>query len=960
MKKLSTLLIVALASAFVANAVPARRGLFDLAQPDGSTVKVQLVGDEYSHYYLTEDGVPALPGADGCLRYASADAVGNISLSVDKVQNALTRNVAGVKAAKAAASVSGKEAFVKAMAARAEVARVKRMARNAASRVAPQNGLGLFSGNYPRKGKVRSLVFLVNYTDVKFTTPNAGDYFSRLLNEEGFSDNGATGSARDYFLDQSLEQFDVHFDVYGPVDLPFNRRYYGGNDEYGDDANAHEMVTDAAEILADQINFADYDYDNNGLVDNIFILYAGTGEASGGPDYSVWPHSYELVDYNGNPNGPIYNGKRLYSYACSNELEGTKACGIGTFVHEFSHVMGLPDLYSTGGSNLSCTPGEWSVMDYGPYNNNGRTPPSYSIFERNAMGWLDPTVLNGPATIRLEAIDQSNSGCLIPTEYTNEFFLLENRQQQGWDKYIPGHGMLVWHIDFSQTIWDRNVVNNNPSHQYVDIVEANNNDSGSDEAMKGYAFPGTRGVTSFTSSTTPALRSWAGRAIGLPITEIAENNGVITFNVSGGKIEFDTPDAPQVTPADNGTALVKWNEVPFAKEYLLNIYTKDEGGAHHHFAAYTDYVVAGATEHTVQGLEGETEYFATIAARTGMSVSDPSDEASFTTPAVGIRHVVPTATDGSGVIGSEATFNWQPVKTAAKYFLTVEAETGSGDKEVTVDFGSGSTLTIPDGWSWTGKATDRYAASSGSQFFGEAAPSLKFAKDGVCLTSPLMDGNIQEIRFWLRFAPGNEAASGNSLRVEGRAGSDAAWVVLDEIGDLHEILGNGKTIKVVPETSARQVRFSYVKPDVGNLAFDDLTIVLPGVSYNAIEGLTHVDVGNKLSHTAAMPAGVERVRFFVEAADEAGTMSKPSNAVLVALAANSGLTGITAAADINVNVAGNLVTVKGLEGDDVRIVNLAGATVAQAIRITGEASFTLPGGFYIVATRAGAVKVVVK
>ena len=955
MKKLSTLLIVALAAAFVANAVPARRGLFDLAQPDGSTVKVQLVGDEYSHYYLTEDGVPAMPGADGFLRYASADAQGNISLSDAKVQNALHRSVAGIKAAKDA---SAKEAFINAMSARALKARATRTAHKAAaSRVAPQNGLGLFTGNYPRTGKVRTLVFLVNYTDVKFTTPNANNYFSRLLNEEGFSDNRATGSARDYFLDQSNGKFDVHFDVYGPVELPFNRRYYGANDGRGDDMNAHEMVTDAAEILAGQINFADYDYDDNGLVENIFVLFAGQGEASGGSPDTVWPHSYELVDGKGNPNGPIYNGKRLYSYACSNEVDGGEACGIGTFVHEYSHVMGLPDLYSTIDGDATYTPGEWSVMDYGPYNNDGRTPPAYSIFERNAMGWLDPVVLDGPATIRLEAIDQSNYGCLIPTEKTNEFFLLENRQKQGWDKYIPGHGMLIWHVDFDQSIWDRNVVNNNPDHQYVDLVEASGSYSGSVTAKQGYSFPGTRGVTSFTSSTTPALRSWANRAIDLPITDIAENNGVITFNVAGGNIEFDTPDAPEVTSADNGTAVVKWAAVPFAKEYLLNIYTKDEGGVHQPFATYTDYAVAATvTQCTVEGIVGETEYFATIAARAGLSVSEPSAETAFTMPAVAMQYVKPTATTGSGELAGKATFNWLPLKNAAKYYLTVEAETDLGDKSTEIGFGSGSTLVIPDGWTWTGGDNDRYTPSSGAQFSGKDFPSLKFAKNGVCLTSPLFDADIQKISFWTRGASVT-SGSANTLLIEGRVGD--AWVTIGEVTGLDKV-NTGKTVEVVPESSVRQVRFTYQKTTGGNLAFDDLVITASGISYSAIDGLTRVDVGNNVSYTASVPVGVERVRFFVEAADAAGTMSKPSNTVSVALSPNSGIVGVDAVADIDVTVAGNIVTVNGLDGGHVRIVNLAGAVVAQADRIGGEASFTLPAGFYIVATQAGAVKVVVK
>ncbi|MDE6309264.1 MAG: hypothetical protein K2L81_03615, partial [Muribaculaceae bacterium] len=187
------------------------------------------------------------------------------------------------------------------------------------------------------------------------------------------------------------------------------------------------------------------------------------------------------------------------------------------------------------------TPGSYSIMDYGSYSNNSRTPPTYSIFERNAMGWAQIEQLKEgvPANGKLEHMLKSNTGYVIATDKTNEFFLLENRQLDDWDTYLPGHGMLVWHIDYNASVWNSNSPNNQ-AHQYVDIIEAGgsaNNNSAT--TMAKYPFPGTAKVTEFTASTTPALKSWSGKAIDLPLTNITETkDGLITFDVCGGVVNL--------------------------------------------------------------------------------------------------------------------------------------------------------------------------------------------------------------------------------------------------------------------------------------------------------------------------------------------------------------------------------------------------------------------------------------
>ncbi len=522
-----------------AAAVPAKRGVLSVTQPDGTEMPVLLMGDEFRHIYLTVDSLPLTTGADGFMQYALYD------------DNAGRLRASGVRASADARLRSAVEheviATLTPRATRAAMLSPKKEVRR--RRAIAQGGLGLFDSNFPVKGDVKALVILVNYKDVKFQTPNPSAYFSDMLMKQGFSEYGATGSAYDYFFDNSDGQFRPQFDCYGPVDLPNNRSYYGGNNSNDEDKAPEEMIIHAVELLDDEVDFSQYDTDGDGFVDNVYVFYAGRGEADGGGTNSVWPHSYNI--YWGAGRICQADGVMFDYYACSNEWDGAKPDGIGTFVHEFSHVMGLPDLYDVDYENAEyVTPGAWSVLDMGNYNNNSRTPAAYSAFERNALGWNEPRVLDGPADIVLEHILDSNESCLIPTEKDTEFFLLENRQKKGWDAYVPGTGMLIWHIDYNSRVWQNNKVNINRSHQYVDIVEAGGTaNNGINSAMRSYTFPGSKNVTSFTSSTTPALKSWAGKAINLPITDIKESNGKISFKVAGGSAGIDDIEADMAESA---------------------------------------------------------------------------------------------------------------------------------------------------------------------------------------------------------------------------------------------------------------------------------------------------------------------------------------------------------------------------------------------------------------------------
>lgn len=579
MKRSVTMIGLALAavSGFQALAVPARPGLRSVTMPDGSVVKVRLVGDEFYHQYFTEDGYP-LVQQDGYFYYSDITEGGEVVNSCIVASQPSLRSAAAQafvqridmktleqrisnRAAKSARRLRLSEAMASGEAAR------KSAAKSSDSSLfdAPlyEQGYGLFPGTpFPAYGQRRALVLLVEYQDVKFNDSyavGAKDYFTRLLNEEGFSDYGATGSAAQYFRENSGNTFLPQFDVLGPVTLSKNQSYYGGNNYAGNDKNAHLMAKEACDQLDDEVDFSVYDTNNDGLIDNVFVFYAGTGEASSGKANDVWPHSWTMSAAGLRSYEVTYDGKRLENYTCSNEWnfnydrygnvvagDPGRPDGIGTFVHEFSHTMGLPDLYATSYTS-SFTPGTWSVLDYGPYNNDGMTPPNYSAFERYALGWIKPRVVGDPVSARLPVITE-NVCAIIPTSRAKEFFLLENRQQQGWDKYIPGHGMLVWHVDYDENVWQRNVVNNTASHQYVDLVEADN--TRTEASRRGDSFPGTSGKTELTGETLPALKTWSNVTLDYPITNIAESDGFIYFDVLGGSPNSIVAPAEEVQAMD--------------------------------------------------------------------------------------------------------------------------------------------------------------------------------------------------------------------------------------------------------------------------------------------------------------------------------------------------------------------------------------------------------------------------
>ncbi len=512
-----------------AGAVKAYPGLIKATQPDGSTVQIRLMGDERFNYILSEDGY-MLINKDGGFYFAESDNDGMPVTSPYLATPVASRSAEVKKFLNKIHTTSLVEAHQKRAVLNPRFTVAAPATRADEQTFEKGHGAGLFPNHhYTSIGKNKALVILVEYKDRYFELDDPYDYFNRMLNQRGFSDNGATGSAIDYFIDNSNGKFEPQFDVYGPVRLDKRMSYYGGNID-GFDGHPEEMIIDAINKLDADVDFSQYDTDGDGVVDNVFVFYAGLGEATSGVADTVWPHQWSLSN---SGKFQVVDGVKVDKYACSNEWrpDTNLPDGVGTFLHEYSHVLGLPDLYSSSYNPSAFTPGKWSILDQGPYNNMSRTPPAYSIFERNALKWMTPFEIAGEGEYTLPVITE-DVGAVAVTSQNNEFYLFENRQKEGWDEYIPGHGMVVWHVHYVPEVWEKNVVNDTARHQYVDMVEADNTQSTGDRDFD--AFPGPDEVTTFGPDTKPALRDWDGNSLGITLNDIEETpDRLIKFKVSG-------------------------------------------------------------------------------------------------------------------------------------------------------------------------------------------------------------------------------------------------------------------------------------------------------------------------------------------------------------------------------------------------------------------------------------------
>ena len=454
-------------------AVPAYRGWQTRTQPDGTTITIRQVGDEFYHYWETEDGKIAAEQPDGTFVVTDADLP-----TAEQVQ-----------------------------------------ARRLASKRYVKRALMVGAATKPE----RALFILVSFSNLSFKATSATYYKSKL----GDATEGAM-SMYNYLKQQSNGAYAPPVDVFGPVTLSSTYATYGANDSNGDDTNPAQMIADACSALDSQIDFSQYDSNSDGVVDNVYVLYAGKGEADGGAANTIWPHQWTLQAAGITLR---LDGKYIRSYACSAELNGSGKCAMGTPLHEFGHVIGLPDYYDTEYKSTnyteSRTPGDWSIMDQGSYNNDGNTPPNYSIFDKYYLGWLTPKFLAKDAidnvTLTTAYGDgyQITGGTLrVAYTNTNTVYYIENRQKSGWDAYLPGHGMVVWQVKYNATNWNNNNLNNTGGSPRYTVLSASGDPKNIGRTTD--PFPGTGTVKTWTPFT------------GCALTDITESAGNISFKYNGG------------------------------------------------------------------------------------------------------------------------------------------------------------------------------------------------------------------------------------------------------------------------------------------------------------------------------------------------------------------------------------------------------------------------------------------
>jgi len=427
-------------------AFPAQQGIYRLITlPDGSQTVGELKGDALSHYWQTEDG--------RCFVAMGNDVYKE--LPGKSLQKARTLKHNGAKVS---------------------------LATSAAAKTNQSEADATFHG------KKKGLIILVQFQDKEFKSGHDQAFYNAMTNEVGFTSSaGHVGSVKDYFLAQSNGVFELDFDVVGPYTLPQNYAYYGANNSQGSDSHSGEMIVKACTYADADVNFADYDWNGDGELEQVYVLYAGMGEANGGDENTIWPHEWNLTA--AYETTITLDGIVIDTYACGPELDAysvynritrksqyyERTGGIGTLCHEFSHCLGLRDHYDTQGQRYTGT-GYYDVMCSGSYNGDSFRPCNFTAYELMFAGWTEPIELNEPTTVKdMKSLSDYGQTFIIYNDANkDEFYLLENRQQTGWDTALPGAGLLITHVDYDSTVWKWNIINSNYTYEFYDSVYATN------------------------------------------------------------------------------------------------------------------------------------------------------------------------------------------------------------------------------------------------------------------------------------------------------------------------------------------------------------------------------------------------------------------------------------------------------------------------------------------------------
>ena len=567
------LLFGLLFAAMTAGAVKMKPGINIIKQADGTTITVRAYGDEDLSYFLASDGT--LLYQEGTNFYiAGVKADGTLYSTGVLAHEPSMRTIKEISAIKA----QNAKAFYNSMETQAKANKVRR------EPMTPDNSL------LPSLGKHKIPVILVEFSDVEFSVENPKATFDKylngkeLFNKETDPEMGQNyASVAKYFKDMSFGKFEPEFEVFGPVNLGKPLATYGAG--YSSQENMGLLLTDACTAVDDEVDFTQYDSNDDGNIDLIYIIYAGFSQSiAGNSTDCIHPKSGYLSL------AKSFDGMDVKRYGVNNELNGTPADqangpiinGIGLFCHEFSHCMGLPDLYPKSGSIAEACINQnmdyWSLMDAGEYTANGYRPTAYTAWERERLGWMEISTLTGPSNVELKSLDEGGAAFRIyndKDETGHEYYIVENVQNNGWNKNLFGNGLMVTHVDYlsSQFSLGGCKVNNTEGHprmhvmaadgmfvpeyflgstiedSYITFLKEHNADlvakyGGQVFSIEDYKaeaagdlFPGTSNATSLTDDSQP-MKAWTynGETMGKPITDITNDTekGIVSFKFMGG------------------------------------------------------------------------------------------------------------------------------------------------------------------------------------------------------------------------------------------------------------------------------------------------------------------------------------------------------------------------------------------------------------------------------------------
>jgi M6 family metalloprotease-like protein len=487
------------------------------------------------------------------------------------------------------------------------------------SRLRPEARAGASSALTLRGASVRILLLKVDFPpDEDASTTGTGEWGDPSYAHLDDPDHWVSADAIrfvQYYDQVSYGQLAVQIDAMplaaAAYRLPLTMKHYATESERDIQDLVYDAVIAAAADETDPVT-------DFSLYDAILVVHAGAGEESdvaGDSSDDIWSLYYETDD--GSPIQSSASGLPLTQtlrdglpvheaivMPQTNSQDDFVVDPLGVWVHEFGHWLGLPDLYCTA---LVCVPdgvGKWSLMGDGIYNRigdepYGSSPAQLDAWSKVLLGWVTPVSAVPPdlGPVRLKAVESEPVVYRLPASRdpaaASQYFLVENRQQTGYDAGLPGHGLLVWLVDEamigstdcgsdSASRFCLNTLNSSPLRPAVMLVEADGDGalqkwgcsgSGIDCGSASDPFPGASAVVNLTPETVPSSSGYTSPAW-VNLRDVSEDaaTGEISLSIGFG------PDPPQDVAVD-AAGNVSWTVAASADDpdpaVLYQVYRQD-------------------------------------------------------------------------------------------------------------------------------------------------------------------------------------------------------------------------------------------------------------------------------------------------------------------------------------------------------------------------------------------------